>query len=279
MTTGTDDFSTFGRHTPRGWLAGTVRVARRCPATWAGKRVAFFLRGAAIQALRGRPLDVESLGARMRLYPAHNVAEKNLLFTPQYFDPAERALLAERLTGDFTFIDAGANVGGYALFAASLAGPRARILAIEPQPDIFERLSYNIRQNAFPSIKALACAVADQDGEITLFVDDSNKGESSMRVVNVDRGGVQIKVPAKALATLIAEERFDRVDAMKLDVEGAEDLILEPFFRDVERRLWPSILVVEDAPARWMIDLPALIAEKGYRTVLRTRTNVIYELG
>ena len=274
----TDDFSAFGQHMPRGWMAGVVRLARRCPATWSGKRVAFFLRALAIPALRGKPLDVETIGARMRLYPAHNVAEKNLLFTPQYFDPAERAFLAERLRGDFVFIDVGANVGGYALAVAAQAGSRASILAIEPQPDIFERLSFNIRQNAFPNIKAYACAIADHDGEITLFVDASNKGESSMRVVDVERGGAQIKVPAKALSTILSEERFEHVDAVKLDVEGAEDLILEPFFRDVPRHLWPKILIVEDAPARWAIDLPALIARQGYRTVLRTRTNVIYEL-
>ena len=278
IKTSTDDFSTFGRHAPHGTLAQIVKIARRCSTGWLGKRTAFALRAIGIRALRGQPLDVESLGARMRLYPGNNVAEKNLLFTPQYFDPQERALLAERLSGDFIFIDIGANAGGYALFAASLAGPRARILAIEPQPDIFERLSYNIRQNAFPSIKAYACAVADRDCEITLFVDESNKGETSMRLMNPDGGGTLVKVPAKALGSIVAEEGFDHVDAIKLDVEGAEDLILEPFFRDVPRRLWPKLMVVEHAPARWSIDLPGLIAEQGYRKILTTRTNVVYEL-
>ena len=118
----TNDLSAFGRHAPRGWLAGLVRAARLCGADWAGRRLAFALRAVGIRALRGRPLDVESLGARMRLYPGNNVAEKNLLFTPQYFDPQERRLLAEKLTGDFVFIDIGANVGGYALFAAARGG-------------------------------------------------------------------------------------------------------------------------------------------------------------
>ena len=49
------------------------------------------MRGLAMRGLRGRPVDVVSLGARMRLYPHNNNAEKRLLFTPQYFDPRERA--------------------------------------------------------------------------------------------------------------------------------------------------------------------------------------------
>jgi FkbM family methyltransferase len=272
-----NDLAPFGRHAPRGWLSGLVRLARLCSTGWAGRRLAFTLRAIGIRALGGRPLDVDSLGARMRLYPAHNVAEKNLLFTPQYFDLEERRFLAGRLGSDFVFIDVGANAGGYALFAATLAGPRARVLAIEPQADIFERLSFNIRQNGFSAIKALEMAVADRDGEVTLFVDPKNRGETSMRLVGTHGAGTSVRVPAKALATLVAEEGFDRLDAVKLDVEGAEDLILEAFFRDAPPRVWPRLLIVEDAPGRWAIDLPALIAQQGYRVALKTRTNVIYE--
>ena len=86
-----------------------------------------------------------------------------------------------------------------------------------------------------------------------------------------------MRVPARALASLLGEEGFDRLDCVKLDVEGAEDLILEAFFRDVAPRHWPRLLIVEDAPGRWAIDLPALIAAQGYRAALKTRTNVIYE--
>lgn len=272
-----NDMSAFGRHAPRGWLAVLVRTARLCSSDWGGRRLAFALRAVGVRALRGRPLDVEAFGARMRLYPGHNVAEKNLLFTPQYFDPDERRFLAARLGPDFVFIDVGANVGGYALFAAGLGGAGARVLAIEPQADIFERLSFNIRQNGFTNVKALELAVADRDGEITLFVDDANKGETSMRLVGTRGAGAAVKVPAKALGTIVAEEGLDRIDAVKLDVEGAEDLILETFFRDVPPRHWPRLLVVEDAPGRWAIDLPALIAAQGYGVALKTRTNVVYE--
>jgi FkbM family methyltransferase len=272
-----NDFSAFGRYRPQGAVARILELTRGASASWAGKRRAFFLRSMAIKALKGRPLDVESLGARMRLYPFNNVCEKRILFTPQYFDLAERELLQSRMRPDIVFLDIGANVGGYSLFVAATAGPKARILAIEPQPEIYERLIYNIRQNPFASIKAIDCAVADVDGDITLFVDADNRGETSMRIINSDSVGAHIRVPAKALRNIVTEEGFERIDAMKLDVEGAEDLILEPFFRDVDERLWPQLLLIEFAPERWAIDLPKLIAERGYRRVLRTRQKAAYE--
>ena len=98
-----------------------------------------------------------------------------------------------------------------------------------------------------------------------------------MRIVNSSNAGQTIRVPAKALAAIVAEEGFQRIDAMKLDVEGAEDLILEAFFRDAAPEFWPKLLLIEDAPTRWAIDLHALIVGMGYRATLRTRNNIAYE--
>jgi hypothetical protein len=93
-------------------MAQLLTLTRKASASWTGKRSAYFLRAMAMRALRGRPLDVETFGARMRLYPYNNVCEKRILFTPQYFDPAERDLLRARMRPDFAFIDVGANIGG-----------------------------------------------------------------------------------------------------------------------------------------------------------------------
>ena len=274
-----NDLAAFGAYAPGRRAAALLALTRRCGAGWLGKRRAFFLRSLAVRGLNGRPLDVESLGAKMRLYPFNNVCEKRILFTPQYFDEAERALIESHIRDDFTFLDIGANIGGYALSIAAKAGPRARILAIEPQPEIFERLTYNISQNPFGNIKAIGCAIADKDGEITLFVDRNNRGETSMRIVTPDARGGQLTVAAKTLLTLCAEEKYTRLDAVKLDVEGAEDLILEPFFRTAPPSLWPQLLLMEYSHNRWATDLGALLQGRGYREVLRTRGNAAYERG
>ena len=275
--TAANDLSPYGRHAPHGLIARVLRLTRRRRDSWLGRRFGFVCRAAGLALLRGQPQDVDAFGARMRLYPAHNVSEKNLLFTPHLFDPDERELLASRITEGFTFVDVGANVGGYSLFVAALAGPDARILAVEPQPEIFERLIYNIRQNPFGSIKALECAVADQDGDITMFLDPKNSGESSMRFVNLRDQGVSVRAAGKTLATILAEERLERLDALKVDVEGAEDLVLDPFFRDAPRRLWPRLLIVDNASAQAVAMVAALADGTAYRSLLRTRSNDIFE--
>ncbi|HVB89946.1 MAG TPA: FkbM family methyltransferase [Beijerinckiaceae bacterium] len=271
-----NDLSGFGRHAPRGWQAGLIGLTRRGTAGWASKRGVFLLRRIAVRALRGRPLDVETLGARMRLYPRDNTCEKRLLFTPQYFDREERDLLASCIGDNFVFIDIGANVGGYSLFVAARAGAGARILAIEPQPEIFERLVYNSQQNAFSTIKALDCAVADKPGQVTLFFASDNRGETSMKILDADRYDERLCVQAKTLRQIVEEEGYTHIDALKVDVEGAEDLILEPYFANSPERLWPKLLLVENNGSIWSVDLEALLRERGYVEVLRTRLNVCW---
>lgn len=266
----------FGAFAPRGVLSRIINWTRAAPDSFLGRKTAYALRRLGLRSLAGAPVDIESLGAKMRLYPDGNVCEKRVLFTPQYFDQRERDLLAGRIREGFRFIDIGANIGAYSLFVAAKAGPGARILAVEPQPDVFARLAFNIAQNPFGTVKAIACALADKPGELTLFLDPANKGESSVRILRSSTGAT-VKVPATTLLALLQSEGYERLDAVKLDVEGAEDLILEPFLRDAPEALWPSFIIIEDSRERWQMDLVGLLTQRGYRMLAQTRLNLVFE--
>ncbi len=271
------DAAPFGTFAPSGTVRWIIaRTGRLHEEAWSARRLALFLRRLAIRRLRGRPLDVERFGARMRLFPYNNNCEKKVLFTPQFFDPAEREILGDRLGAEGVFVDVGANVGAYALFAAARMGRGARVLAVEPQPDVFDKLTYNIGQNPFGTIKAVDCAVADRTGELTLFIDPRNHGESSLKIVGTHESS-SIRVPAVTLLDLVQGEGFARVDALKLDTEGAEDIILEPFFRQAPPALHPTLLILGDGSGQWQIDLPAFLEGQGYRMIARTRLNLVFE--
>jgi FkbM family methyltransferase len=266
----------FGAFAPTRLAKAAIELTRAMPDSWIGRRLAFAVRQCAVTALRGRPIDFEAFGAKMRLFPYDNMCEKRLLFTPQYFDRGERAILVSHIKPGFRFIDIGANVGAYSLFVAALAGSAAQILAIEPQPDIFDRLVANMRLNPFGTIKAVQCAVADKPGEFTLFLDPRNRGESSMKAVR-SPNGLAMKVPATTLKQIVSGEKFERIDAVKLDVEGCEDLILEPFFRDAPQTLWPNLIIMEDGVGRWHTDMEPFLIERGYRQLLRTHVNYVFD--
>lgn len=275
-----EDRPPFGTYAPTAMQQRLIAFTRRQPETWLGKRLAFFARRLVMLGLH-HPLDVEVFGQKMRLNPFNNVSEKRILFTPQYFDPRERDLLADHIHADrphaqYVFVDIGANVGGYSLFAAGQAGRDARILAIEPQPIVFDRLVCNIGLNPSGTVKAIACALADKEGTMTLFMPARNKGEASVKYVGTpgdeDRA---VEVPARTLLGILGEEGIDHIDALKIDVEGAEDLILAPFLAEAPRDLLPRMLIIEHARDRWQTDCIALLEKAGYREKAETRLNMV----
>jgi FkbM family methyltransferase len=272
-----NDSRPFGDFAPSGLARWVIDRTRGLPEGWAGRRLALMLRRLAMKTLKGLPLDLETFGVRMRLYPYKNVCERRILFTPQYFDTDELKILTSRIADGFTFIDVGSNVGWYALSVAREAGAvPTRILAVEPQPEIFDRLIYNIRQNPSCTIKAVDCAVADKTGELTLFLDPLNRGEASLKIVNSSQTDA-IRVPAVTLLDLLSREGLTRIDALKLDVEGAEDLVLDPFFRDAPASLYPGLFIVANVPERWQIDVVKLLKGRGYRQILETKMNLVFE--
>lgn len=280
------DEKPFGCYFPSRFERVLVTLMHACPRSWLGRRVAYILRKVAMTCFARGPRDALVFGVRFRLYPFDNVAEKRLYYTPQYFDAPERTLLAEHVvhardtTHDpYVFIDVGANVGGYSLFVSAQARGHARILAVEPQPSVFERLCDNLQLNPTSGIKAVAYALADSVGEMTLFLAPANRGEASLKVLSADpAAGHAVQVQTTTLHQLLLDEGVRCVDALKIDIEGAEDLVLVPFFREAPKALWPRLLVLERGGDRWNVDLVSLLQEKGYALVLQTRLNVVLKL-
>jgi FkbM family methyltransferase len=114
------------------------------------------------------------------------------------------------------FVDVGANVGAFSLWAAEHG---ARVLALEPATDTFARLMENVELNDYP-IDARRLAVAARPGtaRLTVGLDDVNHLLVSSDAV------VAEEVEVTTLDALIGGER---VAGVKIDVEGAERLVLE----------------------------------------------------
>lgn len=272
------DDAPFGRYEPSPLQARILRMTRRVPGSWLGRRAAMLLRRVALMSIR-HPVDDVIYGQKMRLYPFNNVCEKRALFTPQFFDPVERAILSGCLKEESVFVDVGANIGLYSLFVAGLT-PSVRVLAIEPQPDLFARLTYNVAQNETGRIKALCCALSDKEGEMTLFISEDNRGESSIKIMDERAGsGNAIRVPAKTLLGVARQEGLKRIDALKIDVEGAEDLVIAPFLRDAPEEMLPGLVILGNSRSRWQVDIVAMMEERGYHVLATPKSNIVLERG
>lgn len=218
---------------------------------------------------RPDPVDLEPFpGQRARLYPRDNLSEKRVFGAPQFWDWAEREALAAamaRAPAPFHFVDAGANAGLYSLAVRSL-GP-ARILSVEPEPGTLARLRVNLAASGAAEVRVAPVALGAGPGRARIAAPEGNRGEAAL-----GEHGAEVEVVA--LLALLEAEGFSRVDALKIDIEGREAPVLEAFFRDAGRALWPGLVVIEAPRGR---DTPALalLLQKGYVMAGRTRLNAI----
>lgn len=265
----------FGRFAPSAALARMIAATRACGPGWAGSRRAFAMRNVAQRLAGSGPLDVETFGMRMRLTASDSSCEKRLLYTPQYVDALERAILVERLPADGVFVDIGANVGAFSLFV-SAQRPRALVVAVEPQAEICARLAYHVRVNAPCGVRVVECAVADREGEAELFVDPHDRSRASIRMLAGDAAQERRRVAVTTLTALCRQERIRRIDALKVDAGGADDLILDVYLDACPPAERPSLLIL-DATAPASAGLASRLAGLGYRLRAQTRANHVFE--
>jgi FkbM family methyltransferase len=272
----------FGALAPNPFDRAIMALTGRMPDNWAGLKLAMALRRLVTMRMEtASALDVERWRLRMRLHPRDNGCEKNLLFTPQMYEPPEREELAREIAGvsgrAFVFVDIGANVGLFSLFVAATARA-ARILAIEPEPGNFARLAFNIAANPGLPITPLALALGETEGTAVIMLNARDRGGTRMVAVGTQPAGTQVagvEVKCRPLIGVVTDAGLTGIDALKIDVEGAEDKVLVPFFRDAPAALWPGLIVIEDSSAEWSSDLFALLASKGYAVSSRTKQNVM----
>src|SRR4051812_25946740 len=274
------DAAPCGTHAPDAYERAVLALTRAMPDNWLGLRLAILFRRLVIGRIGEGCRDTTLWGARLRLYPRRNGCEKNALFTPQMFDTVERRVLAEavrRKAGAFTFVDIGANVGLYSLYLASCGD--VRTLAIEPQPGILDRLRFHLAANPSAEVDVRPVALSDHGGEVTLVLNESDSGGTHIDKPGLDQSGESITVQSKSLLALLSESGITSIDALKIDVEGAEDIVLAPFLHDAPASLLPRLILIEDTRGVWSTDVFALLAARGYTEVERSRQNVALRLG
>jgi len=124
------------------------------------------------------------------------------------------------------FVDVGAHVGYYTLLAAKLVGESGKVVAVEPNPPTIVRLEKDIALNPFKNIIVQKVACTDKETTLKFYQAPlENTGESSMNKGNAHQGS-EISVPGVPLDKIVQDLGIKRVDMVKIDVEGAEMMVL-----------------------------------------------------
>ena len=127
------------------------------------------------------------------------------------------------LADDAVVIDAGANLGVLSL-GFSFVAPRGRVIAIEASPDTYGRLVQNVAAAHAANIETMHLAVGESAGTLEFF---SSPWFSAGRFVKKETFGASLhqgstRVPAEPIDDIVERLGLDRLDLIKIDIEGHE---------------------------------------------------------
>ncbi|MEL6364760.1 MAG: FkbM family methyltransferase [Pseudomonadota bacterium] len=272
----------FGAYRVSGVGDAARSVAAGAPQGFLGKQA----RSIAFRIAKGKertPRDVVVFGdQRARLHPYDNVCEKRVYCAPQLWDPAERAAIAALAKNsryaDLIFLDVGANVGLYTLFARSAAmaaGKTFRAACVEPARTVRERLRVNLEASgAADEVAVFAWAATSAPCEVALMTTARNRGETRVAEADETPADDAERVPGRPLTEVIAAAGSPRVDAMKIDVEGHELEAFKGLFEAGDPATFPALIVMEQKRGGPDAALDYIL-QQGYRVDLSTKMNVV----
>jgi FkbM family methyltransferase len=184
------------------------------------------------------------VGARTRIESALDDASAIWTFICAHERDASFQRSLDLLRPGAVAIDIGANIGVWSLLAAERQ-PDVRIHAFEPVPDVAAQCRRHLTLNGLEMVVLNVAAVAAEDGDAAFYaIRTDNTGASSLirRRVPAD----EITVPVITLDSYVERARLDRVDVVKVDVEGAERLVFIGGRRTLSRADAPAIFFEVD---------------------------------
>lgn len=127
-----------------------------------------------------------------------------------------------------TVVDIGANIGIYTMFLSGYVGSSGKVFSIEPVPQTFDILNFNIKKLGLDNVKTINCAISDTDCDVTMEVPSDETGIKNYfraRIAHKNTGHFlrQVTVKAKSTDTLFSELELSKpISFIKCDVEGHE---------------------------------------------------------
>jgi len=174
--------------------------------------------------------------------------------------------------------DIGAHFGYHSLCFASLVGDKGRVVAIEPNKFNIKRFKQHLKYNhdLEKRITILECALSDKNGnEDFIFineVDDSRSSGSHLEGVlppeqlSVYKGFAKTKVKTVTMDSLIGKNKIPSPDILKIDVEGAEWLVLKGGKKYLEK--YKPILLIEIHNILQMYEIQKMLTALSYKIEL-----------
>jgi len=161
------------------------------------------------------------VGLRARCFPHSDLHVLQQILDQHEYGMAIDWMRSQQLDQDpLRIIDAGANVGYTSLFFLN-AFPQASLVAVEPDPDNFKVLEYNLAHSGVRQPpRALSAALLSRSG-IAVHI-NRQEGDKKDWSFSVQPTTAASDITSVCIADIVSQAAWDHIDILKIDIEGSE---------------------------------------------------------
>lgn len=179
-----------------------------------------------------KSITIKDYQDNMKLDLDINFEMQSRLFWFGYHHLEENRFFSRLLKPEHVFLDIGANFGEFTILAAKYI-TRGRVFSFEPDPKTFCKLKRNCELNALTNVVLFDCALGDDEKKTNLYSPSSNlhSHEGLMSLLPISNETEEISsVRVRCLDNIKEIAAHNRIDFVKIDVEGAELAVLKGGF-------------------------------------------------
>lgn len=166
-------------------------------------------------------------GSRISVSPADNLGY--LLGTAE---PHLQNIIRQHVGGGDTVYDIGANIGYVSLSLAKRVGTTGQVIAFEPVPRNIESFRENIEINGIKNVRLFEAAASDKQGDAVIRMAE-NPSTASLLWHKNNPSAIELTIRTVLIDELVEAGDFGYPSFVKIDVEGAEALVLQGMRRTI----------------------------------------------
>jgi len=165
-------------------------------------------------------------------------------------------------------LDIGANIGYDTVIMSKLAGETGKVYAFEPTLHYFDVLNRTLAANKITNTQVFNFGLSDKDAELEIYLGQHSATIHETQYKDTLR---KEKITLHTLDEVAAEEKWDKVDFIKLDVDGHEPAVLDGGWKTIEK--FSPIILLEVSHEHY---LDAGVTAWDFYKLLKSKNFYIY---
>ena len=179
---------------------------------------------------------------KMKILPNDEGISPELLIYGVH-EPLTTDLIQTEVKPGMTILDIGSNIGYYAILESKLIGSTGKIFSIEPSPQNFKLLQENLEIQDTNNFQIFNLAIGNKNEKLEFLISKkSNWSKIKQESDIIGENDTVITVPVKTLNLFCEDNNLEKINLIRMDVEGYEEKIIEGG-KEILRKMKPILMI------------------------------------